>query len=54
MNQLIWVKDIKLLLSKLGPGDIYTKILKYISSDEHFINVIIKLFKKSIQCKMIP
>ena len=49
----------KILLTKLdvsksmGPDEIHPKILKYLSSNESFINVICKLFEKFIEYKMV-
>ena len=38
----------------MGPDEIHHKIFKYLSSDESFINVICKLYKKCIKYEMIP
>ena len=60
MDELkIRAKDIKQLLSKLVvsksmvPDEIHPKILKYLSSNERFINAICKLFEKYIEYEMI-
>jgi hypothetical protein len=52
--------DVKLLLSKLdvsksmGPDEIHPKILKFLSSNEDFINTITTLFNKCIKDENIP
>ena len=53
-------QDTKLLLFKMDdsksmePNDIHPKILKFLSSNESFINAISKLFEKCIEYEMIP
>ena len=37
----------------MGPYEIHSKILKYLSSNESFINAIYKLFEKCIEYEMI-
>ena len=54
MDELIRAKDIKPLSAKVGPDEIHLKILKHLSSNESFIEVICKLFEKCIECEIIP